>query len=100
MRNGIPVHDQHRVNWKSTGNTQKRKLYTVGVNKTLMQSPVQYCCGTAAILFRYCYGTVTVRLRYSLVRFGSVRDCHSLRIYTHMRGLVAVVVEPRVHCEK
>ena len=49
---------------------------------------LRYCCGTVSVLLRYHYGTVGVR--FGLVRFGSVRDCHSLM--HHVRGLVDVEV--------
>ena len=47
------------------------EVHTVEVNKMLTQSPVWYCCGTAAVLFRYCYGTATVLIRYGSVQFSS-----------------------------
>ena len=40
------------------------EVHTVGVNKTLTQSPVWYCYGTVAVLLLYCFGTAVVLLRY------------------------------------
>ena len=76
-------------------------IYTVGVNKTLTQSPVWYCYGTAAVLFRYCCGIVLVLLRYCCgtatvllryhygtvgVGFGSVRFSSRLPFITCIRS--------------
>ena len=58
-----------------------------------MQSPVWYCYGTATVLLRYGRGMVW----FSSVRFETaIHFAHSI---THVRGLVAVEVEPRVRCE-
>ena len=61
----------------------------VQVNKTLMQSPVQYCCGTVLVPLRYCYGTVMVRSGYGSVQFE----------ITRVRSRARVDVEPRVRRE-